>query len=352
MIMTRLGSRSGIVVMAALLALVGLAVVAVATGRANPKGATLAGVEIPADQLKALVEGARSCPTLTPARLAGQVMEQSQFDTGAAGGVAGLSSKDWKTWRPWEGAERSDPRAGILALAHLTCDLVGRVRSSGSTDDLWLPAVAAVHAGVGTVLAAKGVPDAERDFTDRVNEYARWYETHGQFDALGAAPEPTMPTTPPAAAGASPTPPKPTTEPKADTGGPKVEPPSNRGIFKNDEYHGCLSANAAKDGTKLSVAACDGSAVQRWTILKDGTIRSVGLCMDAANASTENFTPVQVAYCSGNPAQQFRVNAQQHIYSPYANKCVNVHLTKDQGPKIVLYSCLNQGNQKFVFERR
>ena len=111
------------------------------------------------------------------------------------------------------------------------------------------------------------------------------------------------------------------------------------------------SADRALDGTQLVMAGCDGSLVQRWVSLKpDGTIRSVGLCMDAANGTTGDFTRVQVAYCSGNPAQLFTLNQQGHLHSPYANKCVNIHYTTGVGTSIVLFSCLDQSNQVFQFK--
>jgi hypothetical protein len=37
---------------------------------------------------------------------------------------------------------------------------------------------------------------------------------------------------------------------------------------------------------------------------------------------------------------------------PYANRCLYIRSTKEQGVTVVLYSCLDQGNQKFTFERR
>ena len=90
--------------------------------------------------------------------------------------------------------------------------------------------------------------------------------------------------------------------------------------------------------------------VQLWQPnADDGTIRSVGLCMDAANAATADFTPVQVARCSGNPAQLFTLEENGHLFSPYANKCVNIHYEPGVGTSVVLFSCLDQTNQIWRF---
>ena len=143
-------------------------------------------------------------------------------------------------------------------------------------------------------------------------------------------------------------PPATTTTPPA----PTVAPPLTSGALYNVESGRCLSADRGLDGTHLIVTACDGSAVQHWQQMPNGTIRSVGLCMDAANAGTANNTPVQVATCSGNPAQQFVVNQNNQIYSSYANKCVNIAWESGPGTSVVLFSCLIQGNQTFTFKQQ
>src|SRR5262249_33417916 len=80
------------------------------------------------EQMTAIVSAARSCPMLTPARLAGQLMAESGLDNDATHtesgghGVAGLDDDDWKKWSPWPKAERRDGAANILALAHQMCD--------------------------------------------------------------------------------------------------------------------------------------------------------------------------------------------------------------------------------------
>ncbi|MDH6136882.1 hypothetical protein P3T37_006313 [Kitasatospora sp. MAA4] len=83
----------------------------------------------------------------------------------------------------------------------------------------------------------------------------------------------------------------------------------------------CLSGTAGTDGTPLTLKACDGSATQAWNVAADGTIRTKGLCMDAAWGATTPGTIVQIANCSGNPAQRFSLKAGT-VYSVQANLCV------------------------------
>ncbi|MEV6929580.1 RICIN domain-containing protein [Dactylosporangium sp. NPDC051485] len=114
----------------------------------------------------------------------------------------------------------------------------------------------------------------------------------------------------------------------------------------------CLSANAGKDGAALTIARCDGSAVQHWEALSDGTIRSVGLCMDAAWGSTDSLTQIQVALCSGKPAQQWRLStSNNNLVGVQSNKCADVYQQATApGSAVKLYPCNGQSNQKWYWK--
>jgi len=110
----------------------------------------------------------------------------------------------------------------------------------------------------------------------------------------------------------------------------------------------CLRANAS-DGSPVQLWGCDGSATQQWNVMSDGTIRTGGLCMDAAWGATASGTRVQVARCSGNPAQQFRLNSAYDLVNVQADKCVDVvdHLTAN-GTPIQIWTCKGLSNQKWT----
>ncbi|RAG85931.1 hypothetical protein DN069_09140 [Streptacidiphilus pinicola] len=131
----------------------------------------------------------------------------------------------------------------------------------------------------------------------------------------------------------------PVTQPTATSTGPAAPPPRPAGtLLKNPATGECLSAGAGTDGTPLALTACNGNANQRWQVASNGTIQSQGLCMDAAWGATTPGTMVQVARCSGNPAQLFSLR-QGRIYSHQAGLCtaeVNggtaIHLAPCTGP--------------------
>ena len=57
------------------------------------------GKPVPDAELVSVVAGATACPTLTPARLAGQLMALTGFDTAAsASSIAGVDDRMWNKW--------------------------------------------------------------------------------------------------------------------------------------------------------------------------------------------------------------------------------------------------------------
>ncbi|WNI21453.1 RICIN domain-containing protein [Streptomyces sp. ITFR-16] len=102
------------------------------------------------------------------------------------------------------------------------------------------------------------------------------------------------------------------------------------------------------DGSPLQIADCTGTNWQKWDFRPDGTIRSMGLCMDVAWGSHDNGAVIQIAWCSGNPAQQFVLNASNDLVNPQADKCVDVKDARTGGgARLQLWDCNGQDNQKW-----
>ncbi|MFD5266561.1 ricin-type beta-trefoil lectin domain protein [Streptomyces sp. NPDC058335] len=103
-----------------------------------------------------------------------------------------------------------------------------------------------------------------------------------------------------------------------------------------------------RDGTPLQIYDCSGTANQKWVFNGDGTVRSLGMCMDVAWGSREDGAVIQLARCSGNPAQQFVLSTAGDLVNPQADKCVDV---KDGGTgnesKLQLWTCSGTPNQKW-----
>ncbi|KPI30532.1 Ricin B lectin [Actinobacteria bacterium OK074] len=118
---------------------------------------------------------------------------------------------------------------------------------------------------------------------------------------------------------------------------------SNRCVDVTDSSDG-----VGHDGTRLQLWDCEGTPNQKWRFMSDGTVRSLGLCMDVANANSADGTAIQVAKCSGNPAQQFRLNTAHDLTNPQADKCVDAtDQATANGTKLQLWTCEGTGNQKW-----
>jgi hypothetical protein len=149
-----------------------------------PNAASATAVPVPESLRTVIADAAKSCPALTAARLAGQLMSASGFDEyatsaipGGGSGIAGLTDDEWARWIPDPGAARGDNAANVVALAHEMCDFVSQVRAAGFSGDGWRLALASYRVGLAEVRAAGGVPSGAAAYVDQVVAYAQWYET-------------------------------------------------------------------------------------------------------------------------------------------------------------------------------
>ncbi|WP_121154795.1 RICIN domain-containing protein [Micromonospora pisi] len=184
----------------------GLAAMVTLTASVAPRpadaGQPLPGARVSDADVRLLTEAATACPTLTPARLAGQVMAASRFSATpveavravGAQGTAGLVPTVWQKWAPWDGAPPSDREASVIALAHHMCQLVGQIRVLKLDGDRWQLALAAHRVGVEPVVEAGDVPTGALEYVDTVERYAIWYALQPAFGGSGdAVPETTPP---------------------------------------------------------------------------------------------------------------------------------------------------------------
>ncbi|MEV6509835.1 ricin-type beta-trefoil lectin domain protein [Streptomyces sp. NPDC051642] len=109
-----------------------------------------------------------------------------------------------------------------------------------------------------------------------------------------------------------------------------------------------ISAHKGADGSPLQLWGCDGKAWQKWVFKSDGSVRSMGKCLDIADASQTNGAAIQLATCNGGWAQRFNLNGSHDLVNTVIGKCVDA---KDQGTKngtrLQLWDCDGTSNQKW-----
>lgn len=107
-----------------------------------------------------------------------------------------------------------------------------------------------------------------------------------------------------------------------------------------------VNGNVTTAGTGVELYDCNGVGGQQWIPQADGTIKNPasGLCLDAPNGNTANGTPLRIWTCNGSPAQRFSVTAPiLYPVSGAASKCVDVagNDLDVNNQRVQLWTCQN-----------
>ncbi|TCB95435.1 hypothetical protein E0H26_19780 [Micromonospora zingiberis] len=184
---------------------------------------------VPDGYLAAVLAAGRSCPGLTPARVAAQLMASSGFNPNLLGahsrqGIAQFSPQVWARYAPSPTSTSPwDPSVAIPTLGLTMCALLDDM--SGLGKDPHRLALAAFRVGPQVVRQAGGLPDAPdvRSYVDLTIGYVDHYQ---QDPRLGGKRTGVRPTAPPVSG--KPTAPGPSTGAGSpSTGDPSAGKPSS-----------------------------------------------------------------------------------------------------------------------------
>jgi hypothetical protein len=125
---------------------------------------------------------------------------------------------------------------------------------------------------------------------------------------------------------------------------PASAPP--RGALVVQASGKCLSSRSGT-GAQATVAACDGSASQRWTFATDRTLRSAGLCLNVSGGATDDRTPITLAACDASGPQLFRLTSAHTLVAERSSKCVD-EFGGASGTLAVLWECNGRDNQHWT----
>ncbi len=76
------------------------------------------------------------------------------------------------------------------------------------------------------------------------------------------------------------------------------------------------------DGAAVQMWPCTGRTNQTWVFSADGTVRSLGRCLDGGSAAPG--VPVRLVDCTGAVSQQWRYTDAQQLASPAADSCLDI----------------------------
>ncbi len=138
---------------------------------------------------------------------------------------------------------------------------------------------------------------------------------------------------------------------RVSAGGTTPPPPTGSALVSASSGR-CLDVpgSATTNGTGLVIWDCHSAANQTWTAGSDGTLRSLGRCLDAPPSATAG-TRVQLWDCNGGTNQQWTFQSNGTIRGARSGLCLDVdrNLTANS-TAVLLWTCTGSTNQ--VWSRR
>ncbi|MCJ0867795.1 ricin-type beta-trefoil lectin domain protein [Streptomyces sp. AP-93] len=115
-----------------------------------------------------------------------------------------------------------------------------------------------------------------------------------------------------------------------------------------------IDRNETAPGTPVQLWDCNGGGNQVWAQQADGSLRNPrsGLCLDAPGGNTANGTRLQIWHCNGLAPQKFFVNGGAPIIGP-GGKCVDVAGDDNgtAGAPVMLWDCLSTAKDMYWTHR-
>ena len=108
--------------------------------------------------------------------------------------------------------------------------------------------------------------------------------------------------------------------------------------------------DTGSDGTVVQMWDCLSNAVdQHWSVNPDGTLRTLGRCLDIDGDGTANFTHVELWDCNGVGGQQWIPQPNGSLLNPQSGRCLDDPSGNTaNGTRLQIYDCNNQWPQVFT----
>ena len=108
------------------------------------------------------------------------------------------------------------------------------------------------------------------------------------------------------------------------------------------------SGDSAVNDTPVTIATCDHSPSQDWTITSSGTLQVNGECMDIYRDEKTNKAPVELYTCTAGANQQWHPTAAGTLLNPVSGKCLDdPRFSTTPGTQLELYTCNGGANQQW-----
>jgi YVTN family beta-propeller protein len=99
--------------------------------------------------------------------------------------------------------------------------------------------------------------------------------------------------------------------------------------------------------TPITIASCDGSPSQDWTVTNSGTPEINGRCLDIYRDEKTSKAPVELWTCTGGANQQWQAT-DGALVNPVSGKCLDdPRFSTTPGTQLELYTCNGGANQQW-----
>ena len=108
------------------------------------------------------------------------------------------------------------------------------------------------------------------------------------------------------------------------------------------------SGDSAVNDTPITIATCDASPSQNWTVTGTGTLQINGKCLDIYRDEKTSKTPVELWTCTGGANQQWQATAAGTLVNPTSGKCLDdPRSSTTPGTQLDIYTCNGGANQQW-----
>jgi hypothetical protein len=108
------------------------------------------------------------------------------------------------------------------------------------------------------------------------------------------------------------------------------------------------SGDSAVNDTPITIASCDGSPGQDWTVTGSGTLQVNGKCLDIYRDEKTSKAPVELWTCTGGTNQQWHLTSAGALVNPVSGKCLDdPRFSTTPGTRLELYTCNGGASQQW-----
>ncbi|MFI9380089.1 ricin-type beta-trefoil lectin domain protein [Kutzneria sp. NPDC052558] len=114
----------------------------------------------------------------------------------------------------------------------------------------------------------------------------------------------------------------------------------------------CVDVTGGDPNTvHVTAFECQGSINQEWTLDPDGSVRSLGKCLDANGRIPNQPTVVQLAVCSGATTQKWSLRPDDTLVGLAESQCLTT-MTEDSESSLMLTPCAGKPAQQWKLTAR